>query len=49
MARMEEEPLPRWVMFGGIDGDKRYYGGREWDWMKDIVEDLKAFGIKLER
>ena len=32
-------------MFGG----NGYSGGQEWDWMKDLEEDLiKAFGIKFE-
>ena len=47
-ARMGEERLPRRVMFGEMLGGKGYSGGQEWDWMKDIEEDLKAFGIKFE-
>ena len=27
---------------------KGYSGGQELDWMKDLEEDLKAFGIKFE-
>ena len=23
-------------------------GGQDWDWMKDLEEDLEAFGIKFE-
>ena len=36
------------VMFGEMLGGKCYSGGQEWDWMKDLEEDLKAFGIKFE-
>ena len=46
---MGEERLPRRVMFGEMLGGKGYSGGQEWDWMKDLAEDLKAFGIKFER
>ena len=49
MARKGEERLPRGVMFGEILGGEGYSGGQEWDWMEDLEEDLKAFGIKLER
>ena len=35
-------------MFGEILGGKGYSGGQEWDWMKDLEEDLNAFGIKFE-
>ena len=48
VARMGEERLPRRVMFGEMLGGKGYHGVQEWDWMKDLDEDLKAFGIKFE-
>ena len=48
VTRMEEERLPRRVMFGEMLGGKGYSGGQEWDWVKDVEEDLKAFGIKFE-
>ena len=35
-------------MFGEMLGGKGYSGGQEWDWVKDVEEDLKAFGIKFE-
>ena len=35
-------------MFGEMLGGEGYSGGREWDWMKDLAEDLKVFGIKLK-
>ena len=35
-------------MFGEMLGGKGYTGGQEWDWMKDLGEDIKAFGIKFE-
>ena len=48
VARMGEERLPR-VMFGETLGGKGYSGGQEWDWTKDLEEDLEeAFGIKFE-
>ena len=45
---MGEDRLPRRVMFGEMLGDEGYSGEEEWDWMKDLEEDLKAFGIKFE-
>ena len=35
-------------MFGKVLGGKGYSGRQEWNWMKDLEEDLKAFGIKFE-
>ena len=35
-------------MFGEMLGGKGYSGGQELDWMKDLEEVLKAFGIKFE-
>ena len=43
-----KERLPRRVMFGEMLGGEGNSGGQEWDWMKDLEEDLKAFGIKFE-
>ena len=48
VARMREERLPRKVMFGEILGGKGYSGGQEWDWIKDLEEELKVFGINFE-
>ena len=48
VACMGEERLPRRVMFGEMLEGKGYSGGQEWDWMKDLEEDLQAFGIKFE-
>ena len=48
VSRMGEERLPRRVMFREMLGGKGYSEGQEWDWMKDLEEDLKAFGIKFE-
>ena len=45
---MGEERLPRRVMFGEMLGGKGYSREQEWDWMKDLDEDLKDFGIKFE-
>ena len=47
VARMGEERLPR-VMFVEMLGGKGYSGGQEWERMKDLEGDLKAFGIKFE-
>ena len=41
VARMGEERFP----FGRMLGGKGYSGRQEWDWMKDIAQDLKGFGI----
>ena len=38
-ARANEDYMP---------GGKGNSGGQEWDWMKDLEEDLKAFWIKFE-
>ena len=48
VARMGEERLPRRVIFGEMLGGKGYSRGQELDWMKDLEEDLKAFGVKFE-
>ena len=48
VVRTGEERLPRRVMFGEMLGGKGCSGGQEWDWMKDLEEDLRAFGIKFE-
>ena len=47
VSHMREERLPRKVMVREMLGGKSYSGRREWDWMKDVEEDLKVFGIKL--
>ena len=47
VARMGEVRLPR-VMFGETLGGRGYSGGQELDWMKDVDEDLTAFGIKFD-
>ena len=41
---MGEERLPGRVMLGEMLGGKGYSGVQEWDWMKDLEEDLKAGG-----
>ena len=48
VARTGEGRLPRRVMFAEMLGDKVYSGEQEWDWMKDLEKDFKAFGIKCE-
>ena len=42
VARMGEERVPRRVMFGEMLGGKGYSGEQEWDWMKELEEDVKA-------
>ena len=48
VARMGEDRLPRRVIFWEMLGGDDYSGGQEWDWMKDLEEDLEAFGIKSQ-
>ena len=48
VERMGEERLPRRVMFGEMLQGKGYSGGQEWDWIKDLEEELKVFGINFE-
>ena len=48
VARMVEERMPRRVIFEEMFEGKGYSGGQKWDWMKDLEEHLKAFGIKFE-
>ena len=40
-------PAEEGDVWGDLEG-KDYSGGQEWDWMKGVEEDLKAFGIKFE-
>ena len=35
-------------MFGKVLWGKSYTGEQEWGWIKDLGEDLKAFGMKFE-
>ena len=35
-------------MFGEMLGGNGYSGVQEWDWIKNLEEDLEAFGIKFE-
>ena len=48
VERMGEARPPRRVIFREMFRGKGYSGGQEWDWMKNLEEDLKAFGIKFE-
>ena len=48
VARMREERLPQWVMFGEFVGGKGYSGGQEKDWMDHLKEDMSVFGMKFE-
>ena len=45
---MGEEFLPRRVMFGEMFEGKDYSRGQEWDWVRDLKEELTAFGVKFE-
>ena len=46
---MGEDRLPRRVIFWEMLGGDDYSGGQEWDWMKDLEEDLDVFGVQLQR
>ena len=34
-------------MFGEVVGGESCSGGKEWDWVKDLEEDLAAYGISF--
>ena len=48
MARTGGERQPGRVTFREMIGGEYYSGGQEWDWIKDLEEDVKAFSIKFE-
>ena len=48
VARMDNERLPKRVMFGEVDGGKGYSGGQEQDWMGCLERDLPLFNLPTE-
>ena len=48
VARMDDERLPKRVMFGEVDGRKGYSDGQEQDWMGCLERDLSLFGMPTE-
>ena len=48
VARMDNERLPKRVMFGEVDGGKGYSGGQEQDWMACLQHDLSLFNLPTE-
>ena len=47
-ARMDNERLPKRVMFGEVDGGKGYSGEQEQDWMDCLERDLSLFSLPTE-
>ena len=45
---MDNERLPKRVMFGEVDGGKGYSGGQEQDWMGCLERDLPLFNLPTE-
>ena len=45
MARMDNERLPKRVMFGEVDGGKGFSGGQEQDCMGCLEHDLSLFNL----
>ena len=48
LARMDNERLPKRVMFGELEGGKGYVGGPEQDWMDCLEHDLSLFNLPIE-
>ena len=48
VARMDNERLPKRVMFGEVDRGKGYFGGQEQDWMGCLQHDLSLFNLPTE-
>ena len=49
VSYMEEERLPRRVMFGELVGSTGYSGGQEEDWMVRLEKDMTDFGVQFGR
>ena len=45
---MDDERLPKRVMFGEVDGGKGYSGGQEQDWVGCLERDLSLFNLPTE-
>ena len=48
VAPMDNERLPKRVMFGEVDGGKGYSGEQEQDWMDCLERDLSLFSLPTE-
>ena len=46
-ARIEDTRLPKCVMFGELVGGTVSSGEHEKEWMGCLLDDLRAFGIKI--
>ena len=49
VARMEDTRLLKCVMFGELEGGAGCVGGQEKEWMGCFLDDLRAFGIKVDK
>ena len=49
VARMEDTRLPKCVMFGKLVGSAGSAGGQEKKWMGCLLDDLRVFGIHLDK
>ena len=49
VARMEDTRLPKCVMFGELLGGAVSSGEQEKEWMGCLLDDLRAFGIKIDQ
>ena len=47
-ARMNNEWLPKRVVFGEVDGEKGYSGGQEQHWMGCLEHDISLFNFPTE-
>ena len=48
VVRMDNERLPKQVMFGEVEGEMGYSGGQELDWMGYLEHDLSLFNLPTE-
>ena len=49
VARMEDTRLPKCVMFGELVGGAGCVGGQEKEWMRCLLDDLRASGINAHQ
>ena len=49
VASMDNERLPKRVMFGGVDGGTGHSGGQEQDWMGCLEHDLSLLACPPKR
>ena len=48
VARMEDTRLPKCMAFGGLVRGAGCVGGQEKEWMRGLLDDLRAFGINAD-